>query len=61
MDYSHIAEQFIDAIATLAGKPQNLDNLESYLSHHFGGWLTKYANTPEGITAELREFANMTI
>ena len=61
MDYSHIAEQFVDAIVTLADKPQNLDNLESYLSHHFGAWLAKYANTPEGITAELREFANMTI
>ena len=61
MDYSHIAEQFIDAIVTLADKPQNLDNLESYLSQHFGAWLEKYANTPEGITAELREFANMSI
>lgn len=61
MDHSHIAAQFIDAIVTLADKPQNLDNLESYLSHHFGEWLEKYANTPESITVELREFANMTI
>lgn len=59
MDYSHIAEQFIEAIVTLVDNPANLDNFESYLSRHFGAWLTKYANTPEGITAELREFANM--
>lgn len=61
MDYSHIAEQFIDAIVTLADKPQNLDNLESYLSQHFGAWLAKYANTPADLVAELREFANMSI
>lgn len=61
MDYSHVAEQFIEAIVTLADNPANLDNFESYLSHHFGEWLAKYANTPEGITAELQEFASMNI
>lgn len=61
MDYSYVAEHFIDAIAKLADTPANLDNLEIYLSHHFGEWLTKYANTPECITAELQKFANMNI
>lgn len=55
------AAQFCEAIRTLASKPDNLDNLENYLSHHFPVWLEKYANTPEGLTAEMREFANMKI
>ena len=38
---------------------RHLDNLESYLSNHFSEWLDKYANTPEGITSELKEFSNM--
>ena len=40
---------------------ENLDNLECYLSHHFEAWMKKYANTPEGLTAEMVEFANMEI
>ena len=56
-----IAHQFIEAIKTIAEKPQNLDNLECYLSHHFPVWLEKYANAPETITAELKAFAEMII
>lgn len=56
-----IAHQFIEAIKTIAGKPENLDNLESYLSYHFAEWMNKYANTPENITAELKNFADMEI
>ena len=56
-----IAAQFVQAIKTIATKPENLENLESYLSHHFPEWLQKYANTPETITAELRAFAEMEI
>lgn len=59
MEHEKTAAQFCDAIRTLASKPENLENLESYLSRHFAAWLEKYANTPEGITCELREFANM--
>ena len=55
------ATQFVAAIKTIAAKPENLENLESYLSYHFTTWLEKYANTPETITAELRDFANMEI
>lgn len=57
----HIAHQFIEAIKTIAEKPQNLDNLECYLSHHFPEWLAKFANTPETLTAELKAFAEMNI
>lgn len=52
---------FTAAIKTIAGKPENLNNLETYLAHHFPEWLQKYANTPETIAAELREFAEMEI
>ena len=56
-----IAHQFIEAIKTIAGKPENLENLESYLSYHFAEWMNKYANTPENITAELKSFADLDI
>lgn len=59
--HEHTAAQFVTAIKTIATKPANLDNLESYLSHHFPAWLEKYANTPETITAELKAFAEMEI
>ena len=59
MNYNELAHQFITAIKTLSEKPENLENLESYLSHHFSTWLDKFANTPEKITAELKAFAEM--
>ena len=55
------AKQFCEALQTIAGKPQNLENLEYYLSIHFSEWLNKFANTPEGITAELKQFAEMEV
>lgn len=60
-DYTAAAAQFCAAVKAIASKPENLENLESYLSQHFGVWLEKYANTPEDLTAELREFAQMEI
>lgn len=61
MKHEHVAKQFVAAIKTIAEKPENLENLELYLSHHFPEWLEKYANTPETLTAEMREFAKMII
>lgn len=55
------AAQFCAAIQTLASKPENLENLEHYLSRHFATWLEKYANTPEAMACEMLEFANMII
>ena len=52
---------FVAAIKEIAGKPENLNNLESYLSHHFTEWLREYANTPDGMAAEMKEFASMDI
>ena len=59
--YEQTAKQFCEALRTIAGKPENLENLESYLSYHFAEWMNKYANTPENITAELKSFADMDI
>ena len=59
--YDKTAAQFCEAIKTLASKPENLENLEHYLSYHFAVWLEMYANTPETITCEMHEFANMII
>jgi hypothetical protein len=50
-----------NAIKEIASKPQNLENLESYLSMHFTAWLEKFANTPDGMAAELKAFAEMDI
>lgn len=61
MKHKQTAKEFIQAIKTISEKPQNLDNLESYLSYHFDKWLEMWANTPEKITAELKNFAEMEI
>lgn len=55
----HLAVQFVDAIKTIAQKPENLNNLQYYLECHFDIWLDKWANTPEGLVSEMREFAEM--
>lgn len=55
------AKQFCEAIKTIAEKPENLENLELYLSMHFATWLEKFANDPGSITAELKAFAEMQI
>lgn len=59
--YEKEAAQFIEAIKTIASKPENLENLESYLSIHFASWIRKFASTPEDLAFEIQEFANMTI
>ena len=59
--HEQTAKQFCEALRAIAGKPENLKNLESYLSYHFAEWMNKYANTPENITAELKSFADLGI
>ena len=59
--YTLEAAQFCNAIRELANKPENLQNLESYLERHFDKWLEKYANTPDGMAAEMSEFSEMEI
>ena len=59
--HEQTAKQFCEALRAIAGKPENLENLESYLYYHFAEWMNKYANTPENITAELKSFADLDI
>ena len=42
--YTVEAAQFCDAIRELASKPENLENLESYLEYHFDKWMEKYGS-----------------
>ena len=59
--YNKEAAQFIEAIKTIASKPENLENLESYLSIHFANWINRFASSPEDLVCEIQEFANMII
>ena len=53
------AADFIEAIKTLASKPENLENLQFYLEQHFPAWMKKFAYDPDSLAAEMTEFANM--
>lgn len=53
------AAMFCNAIRTFSENEDNLNNLESYLTYHFRVWIEKFANTPEGLSAELKLFAEM--
>lgn len=59
--YADEAKVLVDAIREIANKPDNLDNLETYLSYSFGPWLEKWANSPASMADEMREFAQMII
>lgn len=60
-DNEKCAEIFCNAIRTLANKPENINNLESYLNYHFEGWLKAYGNNPEDLAMEMKSFAEMEI
>ena len=53
------AKQFCDAMKKLAEKPENLENLQCYLSRHFDTWLKEYADQPKKIAYELECFSEM--
>lgn len=55
------AKIFCDAIKTIAEKPENLSNMESYLTYHFTTWLEKYGNCPETLAMEMKNFAEMEV
>ena len=61
MDNKKCATIFINAIKELASKPDNIDNLECYLSNHFDVWMEKYASNHESLAYELKHFAEMEI
>lgn len=60
-EYKEEAASVAQSIRELASKPDNLDNLESYLSMHFWEWLKRFANNPENMACELKQFAQMDI
>lgn len=53
------AKIFCNAIRTISEKPENIDNLENYLTYHFTTWLEKYGNCPENLAMEMKDFAEM--
>ena len=59
MSNTECAKVFIEAIKTIVGKSENIDNLERYLENHFDVWMEKYAHTPEGLAYEMKSFAEM--
>lgn len=61
MRYEKEAVAFIEAIKEIAGKEENLNNLENYLSYHFETWLEKFAGTPADMAGEMKSFASMEI
>ena len=61
MNNEECAKVFVEAIKTMASKPDNLDNFESYLSYHFDVWMGKFAYNPECLVSELKHFAEMKI
>ena len=61
MNNEECAKVFIEAIKTMVSKPDNLQNFEWYLERHFDVWMGKFANSPEGLTSEVKHFAEMEI
>lgn len=61
MKNNEAATMFCEAIRSFTSRPDNLENLESYLSHHFDVWMKKFANDPEGLATEMKHFATMEI
>lgn len=59
--YEELAKNFIEAIKEISMNSDKLDNFESYLSGHFDVWMEKFANSPEGLTSEVKNFAEMEI
>lgn len=56
-----LSKVFCDAVKKLAENPENLENLELYLSNHFETWLKKFAYDSANLAYELKMFAEMEI
>ena len=61
MNNEECAKVFVEAIKTMASKPENLQNFQWYLENHFDIWMKKWASSPEGLTSEVKHFAEMEI
>ena len=56
-----LAEAFCKELRAFAEKPENIDNLESYLSYHFDTWFKKFVTSPENLIYEMQTFAQMEV
>lgn len=56
--YEAEARHVCEAIRQFREHPERLDNFEIYLSHHFGEWLQKWANTPACMAEEFDKFSH---
>lgn len=61
MNDKECAKMLCEAIKKLANNPNNLDNMRVYLENHFTIWMKKYADEPEYLAKEFKEFAEMSI
>ena len=54
-----LASEFIEALKVLVNDEQKLYNFECYLLHHFNTWMIKFANNPESLVSEIKEFSKI--
>ena len=59
MNNKENSQALITAIKKLAENPEVLENFENYLDQHFDVWFEKYANTPEGLVSEFKQFSEI--
>lgn len=57
--FQESADKFCEAIKVIAERPEALDNLQHYLSHHFPEWLRRFGKCPEDFVFDFNEFATM--
>ena len=57
--YDQEAEELCNAIRKFSENEDALNNMESYLAYNFAEWIKRYANTPENMAGEFRNFAAM--
>lgn len=53
------AQALCKALKVMASNENAIDNFESYLTQHFDVWMQKWANTPDGLVDEIKNFAEM--
>ena len=58
-DYEDLAMAFGEAIRDLGTNEVALKNFVSYLTYSFPKWCRRYANDPESLVNEFRNFADM--
>ena len=61
MGNEECAKVFVEAIKTMVSKPANLQNLQWQLENHIDVSMKKWASSPEGLTSEVKHFAEMEI